>query len=134
MTPRCDPALSACDFCRQFETRADIDALHDAFDDARRFVWARQPQEFFERAIVDMDTTVGFPGMDIESMSGAVASGIRTRVLLQVFGDGGELFEGSFEVGGDVGGDDFGGGEVGGFFEGVVLQPEDVQVQLVAFC
>jgi len=54
------------------------------------------------------------------------------RLLLQVFGDGGELFEGGFEVGGDFLGDDFGGGEVGGFFEGVVLEPEDVEVDLVA--
>ena len=59
------------------------------------------------------------------------------RALFQVLGDRGELFEGGFEVGGDVSGDDFGdfgGGKVCGFFEGVVLQPEDVQVQLGAFC
>ncbi len=37
------------------------------------------------------------------------------------------------EVGDDFGGDDVGGREVGGFFEGYVFQPEDVQVQLVAF-
>lgn len=49
-----DPT-TAGDFCRRFKTKADIDALHDAIDDARRIVWARQPQEFFERAIVDMD-------------------------------------------------------------------------------
>ena len=49
-----DPT-TAGDFCRRFETKADIDALHDASDDARRIVWARQPQEFVERAIVDMD-------------------------------------------------------------------------------
>lgn len=49
-----DPT-TAGDFCRRFKTKADIDALHAAIDDARRVVWARQPQEFFERAIVDMD-------------------------------------------------------------------------------
>ena len=49
-----DPT-TAGDFCRRFRTKADIDALHDAIDDARSIVWARQPQEFFERAIVDMD-------------------------------------------------------------------------------
>jgi len=49
-----DPT-TAGDFTRRFQTKADIDALHDAIDDARRIVWARQPQEFFERAIVDMD-------------------------------------------------------------------------------
>lgn len=32
-----------------------MDALHDAMDDARHIVWARQPHEFFERAVVDMD-------------------------------------------------------------------------------
>ena len=49
-----DPT-TAGDFCRRFRTKADIDALHDAIDEARATVWARQPQEFFERAIVDMD-------------------------------------------------------------------------------
>ena len=49
-----DPT-TAGDFTRRFRTQADIDALHDAIDDARRIVWARQPDEFFERAIVDMD-------------------------------------------------------------------------------
>jgi len=42
------------------------------------------------------------------------------------------LFEGGFEVVGDLLGDDAGGGEVGGFFEGVVFEPEDVEVDLVA--
>ncbi len=36
------------------------------------------------------------------------------------------------EVFDDVGGDDFGGGQIGGFFEGFVFQPEDVEVDLVA--
>lgn len=49
-----DPT-TAGDFCRRFKTKADIDALHNAIDDARAVVWARQPAEFFERAIVDMD-------------------------------------------------------------------------------
>ena len=49
-----DPT-TAGDFCRRFTTQARIDALHHAIDDARRIVWARQPHEFFERAIVDMD-------------------------------------------------------------------------------
>ncbi len=51
--------------------------------------------------------------------------------LLQVLGDCGELFQGGFEVGGDFAGDDFRGGEVGGFFEGVVFEPEDVQIDFV---
>ena len=49
-----DPT-TAGDFCRRFTSKAQIDALHRAIDDARRIVWARQPDEFFERAIVDMD-------------------------------------------------------------------------------
>ena len=49
-----DPT-TAGDFCRRFTSKAQIDALHRAMDDARQIVWARQPDEFFERAIVDMD-------------------------------------------------------------------------------
>lgn len=51
---------------------------------------------------------------------------------LQVVRDGGELFEGGLEIFHDVAGDDAGRGEIGGFFEGVVLEPEDVEVHLVA--
>ena len=43
------------------------------------------------------------------------------------------MFEGGFEIGGNLCGDDLRGREIGGFFEGLVFQPEDVQVQLVAF-
>ena len=42
------------------------------------------------------------------------------------------MLEGGFEVFGDVGGDDFGSREVGGVFEGLVLEPEDVEVDLIA--
>jgi hypothetical protein len=42
------------------------------------------------------------------------------------------LLQGGFEVCGDVGSDDFGGGEVGAFFESFVFQSEDVEVHLVA--
>jgi hypothetical protein len=40
----------------------------------------------------------------------------------------GELFKGRFEVIDDLGRDDIGGGEIGAVFEGVVFQPEDVEV------
>ncbi len=56
-----DPT-TAGDFCRRF-ARADLDALHDAIDVARRRVWAEQPRDFFDRATIDMDgTLVGTTG------------------------------------------------------------------------
>ena len=51
-----DPT-TAGDFCRRF-TRADLDALHDAFDEARLAAWAGQPDAFFDRATIDMDGTL----------------------------------------------------------------------------
>jgi len=51
-------ASTAGDFCRRFETKADIDSLHTAIDEARRNVWAQQPDEFFDCATVDMDGTI----------------------------------------------------------------------------
>jgi SAM-dependent methyltransferase len=50
----------------------------------------------------------------------------------QIFRDRGELLQGRFQIRRDVGGDDFGGGQVGGFFQRFVLQPEDVEIHLVA--
>jgi len=49
-----DPT-TAGDFCRRFTSKVQIDALHRAVDDARQIVGARQPNEFFDRAIIDMD-------------------------------------------------------------------------------
>ena len=51
-----DPT-TAGDFCRRF-ARADLEALHDAIDVARRRVWAEQPGDFFDRATIDMDGTL----------------------------------------------------------------------------
>ena len=48
-----DPT-TAGDFCRRFGP-AEIEALHAAFDAARRKVWAAQPKEFFEEAFLDVD-------------------------------------------------------------------------------
>ncbi len=53
-------------------------------------------------------------------------------LFLQILRDGRELLHCRFQISRDVGGDDFGGGQVGGFFQSFVLQPEDVQVHLVA--
>lgn len=51
-----DPT-TAGDFCRRFREK-DIRDLMDAADEARLAVWARQPQEFFERATIDLDGTL----------------------------------------------------------------------------
>jgi len=51
-----DPTTEG-DFCRRFG-EPDIRALMAAIDDARLNVWARQPNEFFDRATIDMDGTL----------------------------------------------------------------------------
>ena len=55
---RIPDSSTAGDFCRRFESKADIDSLHTAIDDARRNVWAHQPDEFFACATVDMDGSI----------------------------------------------------------------------------
>jgi hypothetical protein len=63
-----DPT-TAGDFCRRFDTE-DIVALMDAINEARLEVWRRQPDAFFDEAIIDADgsfvTTTGAckEGMD----------------------------------------------------------------------
>jgi hypothetical protein len=49
-----DPT-TAGDFCRRFDSPFKIGRLHDAIDEARLNVWKRQPDAFFEEAIIDMD-------------------------------------------------------------------------------
>jgi hypothetical protein len=51
-----DPT-TAGDFCRRF-TEPDLRALQAAFHDVRKKVWAQQPDEFFDQAIVDMDGVI----------------------------------------------------------------------------
>lgn len=51
-----DPT-TAGDFCRRFG-EIDIRALQEVFHGARKKVWSRQPAEFFEQAIVDMDGVI----------------------------------------------------------------------------
>jgi hypothetical protein len=51
-----DPT-TAGDFCRRF-TRADVQALHEAYDVARRQVWSEQPPEFFAEARIEADGTL----------------------------------------------------------------------------
>jgi hypothetical protein len=56
-----DPT-TAGDFCRRFHV-GHIRALQDAFHQVRQKVWAKQPDGFFEEAILDMDgTLVGTTG------------------------------------------------------------------------
>jgi len=48
-----DPT-TAGDFCRRF-SEASIRQLQDAVHDVRLRVWAEQPDDFFDQAIIDMD-------------------------------------------------------------------------------
>jgi hypothetical protein len=51
-----DPT-TAGDFCRRF-TSAGVQMLLDTINDVRIGVWAKQPDAFFEEAILDMDGTL----------------------------------------------------------------------------
>ena len=51
-----DPT-TAGDFCRRFR-ESDVMTLMDAINQARLRVWAQQPPEFFEEAILDADGTI----------------------------------------------------------------------------
>ena len=54
-TKRIPDPTTAGDFCRRFKNAEQIETLERAIDEARQTVWARQPDEFFEQATVDMD-------------------------------------------------------------------------------
>ena len=49
-----DPT-TAGDFCRRFDSAYKVNRLQDAIDEARVNVWKRQPESFFDTAIIDMD-------------------------------------------------------------------------------
>jgi hypothetical protein len=51
-----DPT-TAGDFCRRFSPD-DVEVLQDVFDRTRLKVWAEQPPEFFDEAILDADGTL----------------------------------------------------------------------------
>jgi hypothetical protein len=51
-----DPT-TAGDFCRRFE-RWDIESLQSAINETRLRVWAQQPSEFFEEAVIEADGTL----------------------------------------------------------------------------
>jgi hypothetical protein len=48
-----DPT-TAGDFCRRFE-QADVEALMDVTNETRLGIWRRQPPQFFDEAMVDLD-------------------------------------------------------------------------------
>ena len=56
-TDRIPGPTTAGDFCRRFSPR-NICRLMEAFDETRLEVWRRQPEEFFEEAVVDVDGTI----------------------------------------------------------------------------
>jgi hypothetical protein len=56
-TRRIPDPTTAGDFCRRF-SESSIQTLQDIFNDVRIKVWARQPDDFFEQAIMDMDGTL----------------------------------------------------------------------------
>ena len=51
-----DPT-TAGDFCRRFSPE-HINTLQDIFDDVRIGLWRRQPHDFFEQAVLDVDGTL----------------------------------------------------------------------------
>ena len=55
-TLRIPDPTTAGDFCRRFK-RPDIYTLIDTINDTSLKVWAQQPDDFFERATIDMDGT-----------------------------------------------------------------------------
>jgi hypothetical protein len=52
-----DPT-TAGDFCRRFASEADVLTLMDAINESRLRVWAEQPDEFLDEAIIDADGTI----------------------------------------------------------------------------
>src|SRR4249920_108569 len=52
-----DPT-TAGDFCRRFSSEADVLTLMNAINEARLRVWAQQPDEFLDEAILDADGTI----------------------------------------------------------------------------
>src|SRR5262249_27540621 len=61
-----DPTTEG-DFCRRFD-ESDVMNLMDCFNRTRKRVWAEQPPEFFDEAIIDADGTL--VGTDAECKEG----------------------------------------------------------------
>ena len=56
-TERIPDPTTAGDFCRRF-AEEDVEALLDAINETRLEVWKKQPEEFFEEALLDADGTL----------------------------------------------------------------------------
>lgn len=54
---RIPDCTTAGDFCRRF-VAADVEALMDAINETRLSVWALQPDDFFEEAVIEADGTI----------------------------------------------------------------------------
>jgi hypothetical protein len=52
-----DPT-TAGDFCRRFESAAQVNTLMDSINSARAGVWKTQPEAFFNLAVLDADGTI----------------------------------------------------------------------------
>ena len=86
-----DPTTEG-DFCRRFFSTYHIQRLHDAIDQARRNVWARQPKAFFRQATIEMDGhLVGTNGQCKEGMDIAYEGTWGYHVLLLSLAETGEV-------------------------------------------
>jgi len=56
-TRRIPAPTMAGDFCGRYSTE-DVQTLMDIFNGVRLRVWAKQPDEFFEQAVIDADGTI----------------------------------------------------------------------------
>ena len=56
-----DPTTEG-DFCRRFETPAQVQILMEAINEARLNVWQKQPKKFFAEAVIDGDGTIAETG------------------------------------------------------------------------
>ncbi len=56
-----DPT-TAGDFCRRFESADQVNALQETINTVRLDVWKKQPPEFFQRAVIDVDGTLAPTG------------------------------------------------------------------------
>jgi len=57
-TQRIPDPTTAGDFCRRFESADQVTALMDSINSVRARVWKQQPDEFFDRAVIDADGTI----------------------------------------------------------------------------
>ncbi|MFQ5835912.1 MAG: IS1380 family transposase [bacterium] len=53
-TQRIPDPTTAGDFCRRFD-QSDVEALMDIINEVRPGVWKKQPEQFFQQAIIDVD-------------------------------------------------------------------------------